>query len=260
MTDDQRTDSGAAAKSQRPPVGPYRFHLATELVVVLATWLLSDMGYYFGLPLLGLSPKYSTDAIPVTLYYLFWVGVIVVLFWPAYATWPRYAAWPTFGNRLVSLTIWIAGFVAMVWFAAWVLPSLPAFYWPEGWGTPPALPLATPSYFLPKSIEILFQQLEVVVVVLLLASRNLNLRQISLSCALMFGGAHLLLLLSNVPLGYVTVFTISAFLFGLVFPYFILRVSNGFAMTYAIHWGYYALILLLVREFGPRTYLSLWGQ
>ncbi len=252
---------GAGADPDPTPArGPMRFHLTTELAIVFSIWVLSDMGYYLGLPLLGISTEYNKGSVGITLFYLFWVGVIVVLFWPAYASWPRYAAWPTFRNRLSSLAIWIAGFAAMVYFAGWVLPGLPPFYWPEGWGEVPALPLATPMYFLPKSIEILFQQLEVVVVVLLLAARNLPLWKISLWCAVMFGGAHVLLLFSNVPLGYVNRFTVSAFLFGLVFPYFILRMSSGFAITYAIHWGYYALTILLARELGPKTYLSVWGH
>jgi len=65
----------------------------------------------------------------------------------------------------------------------------------------------------------------------------------------MFGGAHILLEFGGVPIGYVIRFMISAAAFGFVFPYLILRVPNGLAYSYMIHWLYYAASVILPHIF-----------
>lgn len=220
-----------------------------ELLALLALWILSDLSYFRLLPVLGIRPNYNDSPVSVTLLYLFWLGVTVISFWPIYASWPRFSNWPTFQSRITSLAIWTVGFVSMVAFVAIVLPDLPPLHWPRSWGPPPELPLATSLYFLPKSIEILFQQLLMVAVVLLLAP-VMPLRHVAYSCALLFGSAHTLLMFDAVSIGYVIRFTISALLFGAIFPLFILRIRNGLAFTYIIHWSYYALSILLARDVG----------
>ena len=216
-------------------------------------WIASNLGYYFLLPALGQRITYSDGPVAATLYYLFWAGIAVITFWPAYASWPRYANWATFENRLTSIAVWSLAFAGAVLFVAYVLPALPPFRWPDNWGTPPELPLATPWYFLPKSIEILFQQLLIVALVLTLAAEKYSLRMTSLYCAALFGGAHVLLAFGGVPWGYVARFATLAAIFGLAFPYLILRVSNGFAYSYIMHWGYYAASVFMARELGPTT-------
>jgi hypothetical protein len=129
---------------------------------------------------------------------------------------------------------------------------LPPFDVREGLD-PPELPLATPWYFLPKSVEILFQQLLVVALVLAFSAENYSLRKISLYSAALFGGAHILLAFGDVPWGYVARFATLAAIFGLAFPYLILRVPNGFAYSYVTHWGYYALTVVVARMLGPGT-------
>lgn len=226
---------------------------AWTLALIGGLWVVSDLGYYFALPALGQKSDYNDGPIATTLYYLFWVGIAVIAFWPLYATWPRHAGWATFQNRLTSLAVWTLAFAGTVWFAGYVLPALPPFEM-RGDGVPPELPVATPWYFLPKSVEILFQQLLVVALVLALAARSCSLRQISLCCAALFGGAHLLLAFGSVPWIYVLRFSVLAALFGLVFPYLILRVPNGFAYSYATHWAYYALTLVMARTLGPAIF------
>lgn len=49
---------------------------------------------------------------------------------------------------------------------------------------------------------------------------------------------------------YAPSFTVMADLFGLAFPYLLLRVPMGLAYSYVAHWGFYALLLTLVRSFG----------
>lgn len=219
------------------------------LALIALLWLLSDLGFYFLLPALGIAPDYNSSGVAIALYYAFWGGVAVITFWPQYASWPRFARWPTLDNRLVSLGIWTLAFAAAVWFVARALPALPAFDMREG-VTPPALPLANGWYFLPKSVEILFQQLLVMALVLTLAARGTSLARISMACALLFGASHLLLAVGGAPWGYVARFTLMASLFGLAFPYLLLRVPMGLAYSYMTHWGFYALLLTLVRVYG----------
>jgi hypothetical protein len=231
---------------------PQRAQLRWTVALIAGIWAASDVGYNFLLPALGQKITYNDGPIAVTVYYVFWAGVAVIAFWPQYASWPRYAKWATFENRLTSIVVWSLAFAGSVLFAAYILPLLPPFDVREGL-VPPELPLATPWYFLPKSVEILFQQLLIVALVLAFSAKNFSLRKISIFSAALFGGAHILLAFGDVPWGYVTRFAMLAAIFGLVFPYLILRVPNGFAYSYVTHWGYYALTVVMARMLGPGT-------
>jgi len=220
----------------------------TPLAQIAGIWIASDLGYYYLLPALGQVANYNTGALASTLYYAFWCGIAVITFWPLYVTWARYAPWDTFDGRLASYLIWIAAFGSSVLFAAYVLPLLPSVNWKESW-TPPDVVLASPLYFFPKSIEILFQQLLILALVLALSLQKMSLRRIALVSALTFGAMHALLGFGGVPVGYVIRFMLSASVFGLIFPYLLLRVRNGFAYSYVIHWLYYAASVLLPHIF-----------
>jgi hypothetical protein len=239
--------------SNRFSIGKIKAQRVTLLwtVAQIATiWSVSDAGYYYLLPALGVQPNYNDGSVAVTLYYIFWVGIAVITFWPVYARWPQYGRWATFENRLTSYLVWSLSFAGCLLFAAYVLPNLPSVHWRESW-EPPELAVATHWYFLPKSIDILFQQLLVVALVLALAAQNYGIRRISVYCALLFGAAHALLAFGGVPFGYVIRFMISAAAFGLAFPYLILRVPNGLAYSYIVHWLYYAISVVL-----PHIFLS----
>jgi hypothetical protein len=54
--------------------------------LVSALWILSDLGFYFLLPVLGVTPSYNENARAVALFYLYWIGLSITLFWPVYAT------------------------------------------------------------------------------------------------------------------------------------------------------------------------------
>ena len=116
--------------------------LLLTLMSIGAVWVASDIGYYFLLPALDQKSSYNDGPIAATLYYVFWVGLVVIVFWPQYARWSHHARWGTFKNRLVSALIWSTAFASSVAFIAYVLPALPQFDWRETWN-PPELPLAT---------------------------------------------------------------------------------------------------------------------
>lgn len=229
-------------------IDPAKSTLLWTLVQIAAVWTLSDIGYYILLPALGVQPSYNDGAVAITLYYAFWTGIAVITFWPLYATWSLHGRWTTFENRLTSYIVWSLSFAGCLLFAAYVLPSLPTVHWKESW-TPPDMVAATPWYFLPKSIDILFQQLLVVALVLALAAQHYSVRRISACCALAFGLAHALLAVGGVPVGYVIRFMVSAAAFGFLFPYLILRVPNGLAYSYIVHWVYYAVSVVLPHIF-----------
>lgn len=215
---------------------------------IAVIWTVSDLGYYFLLPALGLKANYDAGSIAITLYYLFWVGTAVITFWPVYASWPQYGKAITFENRLTSYLIWSLAFGGCTLFAAYLLPLLPPTKWTQPF-SPPEIAVATPWYFLPKSIEILFQQLLVVALVLTLAAQRYSIRRISIYCAALFGAMHLLLAFGGVPWGYVARFVVAATAFGFLFPNLILRVSNGLAYSYIVHWIYYAITVTTPRIF-----------
>lgn len=225
-----------------------RVQLIWTVSQIAAIWALSDLGYFLLLPVFGVTANYNVDSVAVTLYYGFWTGIAVITFWPLYLSWSEYGRWATFENRLSSYLVWCLSFAACIFFSTYVLPSLPAVVWTESW-KPPDVRVATPAYFLPKSIEILFQQLLVVALVLALSAQRYSIRKISVACALLFGAAHIFLAFGGVPWGYVIRFMVSAAAFGLLFPYLILRVRNGLAYSYVIHWAYYAASVLLPHIF-----------
>ena len=229
-------------------VTPQKAQLIGTLGQIGAIWIVSDIGYYLLLPVLGITPGYNEGPVAITLYYTFWVGIAVITFWPLYGNWSLYGKWSTFENRLTSYGLWSLSFAGCILFAAYVLPSLPTVSWTESWN-PPDIRVATPWYFLPKSIEILFQQLLVVALVLALATQDYSVRTIAICCALLFGGTHILLGFGGVPLGYVIRFMVSAAIFGFAFPYLILKVQNGLAYSYMIHWLYYAASVMLPHIF-----------
>ena len=70
------------------------------LLLVASIWVISDLGYYFLLPLLGVKPSYNAGSVAVTLYYIFWIGIAVISFWDLYGRWTK------FDNKLASYAVW----------------------------------------------------------------------------------------------------------------------------------------------------------
>jgi len=245
MADDPETavrQAGASGRLPAPMAQTQQFFWTLGQIGSL--WAASDIGYYFLLPALGQAGSYSASSVAVALYYAFWVGMAVITFWPLYGQWAR------FENRFTGYIVWSLSFAGCTLFAAYILPLLPRVAWTESW-SPPELRVATADYFLPKSVEILFQQLLILALVLALSARDYSIRKISIICAVAFGLTHVLLAFSGVPTGYVIRFMVSAAAFGFMFPYLLLRVPNGFAYSYMIHWSYYAVSVILPYLFFP---------
>ena len=212
--------------------------------LIAVIWVGSDVGYYYLFPWLGLAPSYNAHPAWSALYYAAWVALTLVVFQREYRGW---STWDMRGPVFVAAILLAAAFAA---FAIFVPAMLPSVTWQETWSAPDIL-LANPLYFLPKSVDILFQQLLIVALVLALTVRQHDLGRISVLCAMLFGGTHLLLAFGGLPAIYVIRFTIFATLFGFLFPYLILRVRNGLIWSYGLHWLYYAVTLITAHTISP---------
>ena len=155
--------------------------------------------------------------------------------------------------------IWTATFAAILAFLHWGLPALPQATWPADLGEPPDLLMATPAYFFPKTVEILFQQLLVLAMIVSLSIDGLPLRTISIFAALLFGGMHILLAFSGIPPRAVIMFIAASTAFGLILPRLILQTRFGLAAAFALHWTFYAAVLTQARIFGPHVTQSVVG-
>lgn len=242
-----------------PQTGPWKRRQVRVLAWLAGFWLVSDLGYYFGLPALGIGTDYNAHPMPVATFYLFWSGLAAIVFWPLYSRWNSDGPFPTLKNRVLAATIWTVTFAAILVFLHWGLPALPQATWPADLGEAPDLLLATQAYFFPKTVEILFQQLLVLAMLVSLSLDGLPLRTIALFSALLFGGMHILLAFSGIPPRAVVMFIVGSTAFGLILPKLILRTRFGLAAAFALHWTFYALVLTQARIFGPHITSSVVG-
>lgn len=241
------------------PAGPWKRRQVRVLGWLAGFWLISDLGYYFGLPSLGVGMDYNLNPMPVATFYLFWSGLAAIVFWPLYSRWNADGPFPTLRNRVLAALIWTATFAVILVFLHWGLPALPEATWPPDLGEPPDLLIATPAYFFPKTVEIVFQQLLVLALIVSLSLDGLPLRTISIFAALLFGGMHILLAFSGIPPRAVIMFIVAATAFGLILPRLILKTRFGLAAAFVLHWTFYAAVLAQARIFGPHIASSVVG-
>lgn len=87
----RQTLCGVSLVSNRLSIGAMvtqNAQLLQRVAQIAAIWTISDAGYYFLLPALRVQPNYNSGPVAVTLYYAFWVGIVVITFWPLYAASP----------------------------------------------------------------------------------------------------------------------------------------------------------------------------
>lgn len=100
-------------------------------------------------------------------------------------------------------------------------------------------------YLLPKSFEVLFQQLCILVFTLLLADTGLSSTGVVLAFLGIFGVLHLPMLpVIGTPIG--RYYGIASVTLAAAFPILILRVHSGFLYSYTAHWLFYTLVSVLV--------------
>jgi hypothetical protein len=212
--------------------------LFTVLFEIVALWIVSDIGYYILVPLIG---DYSTHPFKMAVYYLFWVVVTLINFWAFYRH------WGTIKINVSTLGVITLACIGIALYFYYLLPLFPALPWVGALPPPSDLLYASSWYFLPKSIEIALQQLLIVAMVLAFHAQEFSVHTIARWSAVLFGGMHVLLALSGSSFIYVLVFTSAATVAGFIFPYLILRIRNGLIYSYMLQWGFYAVIIVAAR-------------
>ncbi len=228
---------GASSLGQHGPIKA----LAAALAVVAALWLASSHGYYALVDGLGLENGYDDAPFVFTAYYASWAAITAVWFRNEL----RERLVP--GMVLADVGAMLPVLALFALFTAFVLPGLPPV---SAWLAPPNPPefmFASGWYYLPKSADILFQQVLVASLIRTAAGLRFGLKPIAIGLAATFGGFHLLLALDGFSPLYVARFTLAATLFGLVAPWLYLRTANGFRWAYSLHWSFYALDATITR-------------
>ena len=206
---------------------------AVPMVAVL--WLVSSQGYYTLIAALGVDSGYDDAPLLFASYYLAWAAVALWLFRPLLTAPLRLA---TIKREAFVMLPVMACFVLFVIYG---LPLLPAVSELRAPSEPPEFMFASAWYYLPKSADIVFQQVLVAGLVLTAARAGYGLLPIAFSTALAFGAFHLLLVFDGFTPTYITRFALSATLFGAVLPYLYLRARNGVRWAFGLHWGFYAV-------------------
>jgi hypothetical protein len=219
-------------------------NFSLPLYVVLgrisAIWTLANIGYYVGLPFLGFNLSYNTSPFAISIYFFLWI---------VYGKWfeKNDEIWR---EVFVSLGLILFSLTITYYFSR--LPELDIAIPPYG-----DLFSASALYFLPKSVEILVQQLLIAVLVLILFDKFKSLKSLMLGFSLCFGGAHIALyFLNGANFAYSFLMTASAFASSLIFPYLIVRVRDGFIYSYMIHYLYYVLLATIFHIFPPPGFFA----
>ena len=214
--------------------------LALTIVVGVTAWSVSSIGYFEMYPLLDAQIGYNDAPFFYVAYYGACSLVVLLAFHRSFA---EFAHHRFHYEYLAPSGAMIAAFALV---ALFVLPRIPEAEWVLD-GEPAEFFWATQVYFLPKSFEILFQQVIVSALVIALCRMQLSLRQVSWLVAVMFGGFHLSLIFTVDTLAYVAHYTVASTLFGAVLPYILLRWRGGFLINYAIHWSFYVYDYALIH-------------
>lgn len=99
-------------------------------------------------------------------------------------------------------------------------------------------------YLVPKSFEVLFQQLVIAVLATLLAETGLPLPGVVLAFLGIFGVLHLPMLLV-IGTGPGLYYSVASVTLAAAFPVLILRLQSGFLYSYAAHWFFYTIVAVV---------------
>lgn len=202
---------------------------------ITALWVAAYAGFIVLLPSFGLSLSYTATPLLAAAYYVAWIAV-ALFFFPKTLTRVHLAQ---SRGAYVALAAFVS--FASLFYGA-VLPELPGYGAVIGQSGNFFLG-ATPAFFLPKMAELVFQQLLITALVLSIASFDDNIFFVSLMYGLLFATGHIFVLL-EIPAAFVQLITLGAIGSAILFPYFILRVRNGFVYSFMLHWAFYIALTI----------------
>ncbi len=210
-----------------------------ELLGIALLWTASFMMFEFLPAYIGYPLSYSAHPFLSALYYAAWLGAVLA-FYPHSLSRLK----PSFkGAWWVPLTVVV---VCTIAFYVYAIPLLttPA----EISSIVAAHPDAPffdygPLYFLPKTVEILFQQVLIIETILLIFGFFGSLLRTAVVFGVTFGLLHALSVLhvpSSISLATIGVASLS----GVILPYLVLKVPNGAVYAFGLHWLFYILLAL----------------
>ncbi len=208
--------------------------IARTLFVVAALWTVSSQGYYALVDSLGLESGYDGAPVLFTTYYLGWAALAVWLFRSLFTNVLDLDRLAREGLAMLPI---LASFGL---FVVYILPLLPHVSDVRAPSNPPEFMFASAWYYLPKSADILFQQVLVAALIFTCVRAGLSLGGMSVGTAAAFGLVHVGLAFDGFTWLYVVRFTLAAVLFGALLPYLYLRLRSGFRWAYSLHWAFYA--------------------
>lgn len=223
---------------------PHRWpDVALRLAVVAGLWTLTSVLFYQIETALGTDNGYNDAPLLFALFYAAACLIPIVLYRQSYLDWSA--------RNLPPADYWPGVLMAVLFaaFAVFILGLLPDIDWTAPEPLPDLL-AATPWYFLPKSAEILFQQVLITTLIVGFYHLGLPLRTSALVIATVFGAVHLSLAFEGKDAFYVARYTVAATAFGLVAPWLQSRWRNGFALSYGLHWSFYAVDVTIAHFVG----------
>lgn len=208
-------------------------HTLQTFLVAAAIWTAATLSYFWLLGPLGVEDGLNDAAVFYAAFYAVWAGVAFLSFRRSHFGWLT----ADMMRRYIRPGILLA--VVLFGIAAIGIPSLPDLPFGSPDGPPHPFDMSS-AYFLPKSAEILLQQLLIAVIAIELKSRQLTDIKVAALVALLFGGAHVMLVYIYPEPVIIVRLTAAGSLLGALAPWLMLRLRGGFLVSYTVHWGFYA--------------------
>lgn len=208
-------------------------HTLQTFAAVIIIWTTTSLSYYWLLGALRLEDGLNDAPAFYAAFYVAWAAVAFLAFRRSHFDWLTAEA--------MARYIPPASLLAVVLFciAAIGIPSLPDL--PLGPPDGPPHPFEmTSAYFLPKSAEILPQQLLIAVITIELKLRHLSDSTVATLVGVLFGGAHMMWAIIYPEPVVLFRLTGAALLLGTLAPWLMLRLRGGVLVSYTVHWGLYA--------------------
>lgn len=232
------------------------------LAKVFALWAFVNVGCYVVLPLFGFDASYNANPVIIALLFLVWAFLCILCFRDVFDAWRnegksiRIFRWikPKKPNIRIIVMQSVAGAILLCLLLV-MFSLFPALRGPT-FAPYTDIVLSTPWYFLPKSMEILVQQILLTAFVLVFHLKYRSFKKVIVGYLLFFGGAHFLYAFTGTPTPYWMTVTAAALLSAAVFPYLILRVRGGFVFTYMLHLCFYIVLAMLIHIWPPPGYFS----